>query len=201
MRHIQRRQPGLFDNPPQIIAQPQPQLRIQVGQRLIQQQQPRRINHRPRQRHALHLPARKLRHRPVGIGRQIHQLQRLRHRRLHRRPAHFARAQRVGDILPHRHMRPHRVGLEHHPHIAQPRRHQHPLARRGHQIPAEADLPARRMLQPGHAAQGRGLAAARRAQQHHNLPGSDGKTHPIHRRLAGREYFAQIADLEFSAHR
>ena len=48
-------------------------------------------------------------------------------------------AQRIGDVLAHRHVRPHRIGLEHHADVAQARRHQHAARRRRHHLAADAD--------------------------------------------------------------
>ena len=70
VRDIERGHAGLLDDAAQVVAQPQAQLGVEVGQRLVEQQQLRLVDEAARQRHALHLPARQRHHRPVGIVRQ-----------------------------------------------------------------------------------------------------------------------------------
>ena len=48
------------------------------------------------------------------------------------------------------------------------------------------------MLEPGDAAQRRGLAAAGRPEQHHDLAGRHGEAHAVDGRPADRELLAQI---------
>ncbi len=73
--------------------------------------------------------------------------------------------QRVRHVLAHRHVRPDRVGLEHHADVPQPRRDEETPLRRGDHVPADRDLAPGRVLEAGDAAQRGGLAAARRAEQ------------------------------------
>ena len=54
---IERGHAGLLEDDAQIVAQPQPQLGIEVRQRLVQQQQLRPVDDAARQRDALHLAA------------------------------------------------------------------------------------------------------------------------------------------------
>ena len=59
---------------------------------------------------------------------------------------------------------------------------------------------AGRMLEAGDAAQGRGLAAAGRAEQHHDLAGRHGEADVVDRRPADRELLAQVGDVEGRRH-
>jgi hypothetical protein len=80
-------------------------------------------------------------------------------------PRPFADLQRVGHVLEDGHVRPHRVGLEHHPHAALLGGHEDPVARGRHGLAVDGDRALVGMLEPGDAAEGRRLAAAARAQQ------------------------------------
>ena len=108
--------------------------------------------------------------------------------------------ERIDHVLPHRHVRPHRVGLEHHAEVARPRRHQDAALGRRHQIPGDADLAAGRMLEPGDAAQGRGLAAAGGTEQHHDLAGRHREADAVDGRPADRKLLAQVGDVERRRH-
>ena len=67
-------------------------------------------------------------------------------------------------------------------------------------LPGDADLARGRMLEPGDAAQGRGLAAAGGAEQHHDLAGRHGEADAVDRRPADRELLAQVGDFERRRH-
>ena len=69
-----------------------------------------------------------------------------------------------------------------------------PRAGRRHQIPGDADLAAGRMLEPGDAAQRRGLAAAGGTEQHHDLAGRHRKADAVDGGPADRELLAQVGD-------
>src|ERR1700682_371056 len=56
------------------------------------------------------------------------------------------------------------------------------------------------MLEPRDTAQGRGLAAARGPEQHHDLAGRHGKAYAVDRRPADRELLAQVSDVERRRH-
>ena len=145
------------------------------------------VDKAPGKRDPLHLPARERHNRALRV------VPRAQRARAPRRPCGQSRArgvapvlQRIGDILAHRHMRPDRVRLEHHAEIAQTRRHEHAPRRRGDHAFRHRDLAGSRMLKPGDAAQGRGLAAPRRPEQDHDLAGGDAKAHVVHGRPARR---------------
>ena len=140
------------------------QRRVEVGQRLVEQKRLGIADDGAAHGHALALPARKLAR--VALE-QMREFRRLRHgaRGLARLCSGRALdAQAVGQVFLDRHMRIERVGLEHHGDVAPARRHVvHPLA-------GDADLALGDLLEPGKRAQERGLAAARGADQRHELP-------------------------------
>ena len=67
-------------------------------------------------------------------------------------------------------------------------------------LPAMLISPDGRMLQPGDAAQRRGLAAAGGAEQNHDLAGRHGKTDAVDRRPADRKLLAQVGNFERRRH-
>src|SRR5262249_56172241 len=77
--------------------------------------------------------------------------------------------ERIGNVLLDRHMRPDRVGLEHHTDVARARRYLNAVGRRRHHAPADTHAPGRGMLETGDAAQRRGLAAAGGTEHHYDL--------------------------------
>jgi hypothetical protein len=100
--------------------------------------------------------------------------------------------QRIGHVLAHRHVRPHGVGLEDHADVALARAHQDAALGLRHDAVADRDAAARRMFQTRHAAQGRGLAAARGAEQDHDLSRRHVEAHAVDGRLPRREPFDQV---------
>ena len=66
--------------------------------------------------------------------------------------------------------------------------------------PAMLISPDGRMLEPGDAAQRRGLAAAGRPEQHDDLAGRHGKADAVDRRPADRKLLAQVGDFERRRH-
>jgi hypothetical protein len=78
------------------------------------------------------------------------------------------------DVLPHVHVRIEREELEHEGDVARRR------ALEGDVLAAQQDLAGGRQLQPGDHAQRRGLAAARRAEQHEELAVLDGEGGALH---------------------
>ena len=112
----------------------------------------------------------------------------------------LAMLQRIDHVLPHRHVRPHRIGLEHHAEVARARRHQDAARRRRHHPAADRNLAAGRMFEAGDAAQRRGLAAAGRPEQHHDLAGRHGEADAVDRRPADRELLPEVGDLQRRRH-
>src|SRR5207247_6634243 len=85
--------------------------RVQVRQRLVQEQHPRLGRERPRQRHALLLSPRELLHAPPLEPLETDEREYLRHLGVVRPSSRESK----GDILPHVEVREQRVVLEHHP--------------------------------------------------------------------------------------
>ena len=139
------------------------QLGVEIAERLVEQQDLRADDQRAGQRHALLLAARELARKARGEGGQPHQLQRLgdalgalgRRHALHLEPERH--------VLGHRHVREERVALEHDAEPALGRLHRQKIAA------LQPDRARRRLDEAGDHLQGRGLAAARRAQQRHEL--------------------------------
>ena len=175
-------------------------LASRLDKRLVEQQQLRPVDDAARQRDALHLAARQGDHRAVGIFRQADQFERLIDLASRLAAREFAVLERIDHVLPHRHMRPHRVGLEHHAELAQARRHQHAVGGRRHHPAGDTDLAIGRMFEPRDASQRRGLAAAGRPEQHHDLARRHGKTDAVDRRAADRELLAQVGYFERRRH-
>jgi len=79
-------------------------------------------------------------HRAVGIFRQPDQRQRVIDHAPGIATRDFPVLERIDHVLPHRHVRPHRIGLEHHAEFARARRHQNAAFGRRHHPARDADL-------------------------------------------------------------
>ena len=97
-------------------------LRVEVGERLVEQQDARADRDGARQRDALLLPSGKLARLPITKVRQPNEFERLTNARIDFGRRQASLLQPESDVLRHAHVRPERVGLEHHAHIALPRR-------------------------------------------------------------------------------
>ena len=88
---------------------------------------------------------------------------------------HAAQPQREGQVVVHALVRVERVGLEDHGHVA--------VARREvvHDLAADPDLARGDLLEPGDHPERRRLAAARRADEHHELALGDVEVEVAHR--------------------
>ena len=141
------------------------QLEVERAERLVEQQQGRPVDDRAGERDALLLATGELRGAAAGEVVELDQAQRL--VGLRRRIFDLAPAQAEGDVFEDRHVREQRVALEHRVHRA--------LVRLlvGDVLAADQDAAGRRLLEPGHQAQRRGLAAAGRAEQGEERPGRD----------------------------
>ena len=98
------------------------QARVEVGQRLVEQQHARPDDDRARERDALLLAARELAGKLLLVARQPDQLQDFADRARDLRIGLAAHAQAVGDVLEHRKVRKKRVVLEHEADVALVRR-------------------------------------------------------------------------------
>lgn len=139
------------------------QARVEVGERLVHQEQPRVAHDGAGHRHPLTLAAGELRRLAVQ---QRFQLQHLRHFIDPRLPAgliFFAHLHAEGDVVLYRQVREQGVVLEDHREVA--------LARRqgGDVLVVQPDFPLAHRLQSGEQAQQGAFAAAGGADQHHKL--------------------------------
>ncbi len=145
------------------------ELGVEVGERLVEEEHGRLAHDGAADGHALALPAGELlrlavqhrlqpedggglAHAPVDLGLRV-----------------LAHLEPEGEVLVDRHVRVERVALEHHRDVA--------LLRREvvDDTVADGERPARDRLQPGDHPQQRALAAARRADEHEELPVLDGE--------------------------
>ena len=139
-----------------VFAQP----RIEIGQRLVKEQDFRVRDDGARQRHPLLLAARELARPALGEGAELDGLQHLSDAFvLFLAGADAAHAQGEANILRDGQMRQQSIGLEHHGDV--------PVLRRqsGHVVAVDVDAAGRRALQAGDDAQQRRFAAARSAEQ------------------------------------
>src|SRR5262249_55985870 len=198
--HVDGRDSGLLDDPPQVVAQAQAQLRIEIAEWFVQQQELRLIDEAARKRHTLHLAARERHDRTIGEFPEPDEFQYLAGLAVDLRAGPTAMRERIGGVRLDGHVRPDRIGLEHHADIARTRRHLDTISRRRHHASADADAPGGGMLEARDAAQRRGLAATGGTKQHHDLAGRHVKAHPVYGGPTDGEMLAQIPDVEGSPH-
>ena len=144
---------------PDFGAHADAQLRVKIGQRLIEKENLRLADQRPPQRDPLPLSARQGAGASVEQFPQLQRLRRLAHPRVDLRPANPLHAQREAEVLSHRHVRVERVILEHHRHAAV-------TGRQAGDVPVlKQDPTAADGLEPRDHPQERALAAARGPDQ------------------------------------
>lgn len=164
VRHVQECDADLVVNQVQFNEHALAELEVQRGQRLVQQQHPRLVHQRPRDRHPLFLAARNL----VGLLPRLilhlDQGQHLGHLRLDLLPGAFGDLQPESDIVPHRQVRKQRIALEDGVDLALVGRQVR------HVLSAQQHPSGVRLFEPGQDPQERGLAAAARTQQGKNSP-------------------------------
>ena len=163
--------------------------RIEIRERLVEQEYFRFADHRPAKRHALPLPAGQLRRLAAQQAGEAQHLRRLGDAQANLRLGHFAKLQTERHVLLDVKMREQRVILEHHCHVAILRLHAADLAI------VEKNAAARGLLQPGDESQQGGLAATRRPYEHHQLAIGDLEAHPVHRANGAKE-FAEIVESD-----
>src|SRR5439155_12798622 len=155
-----------------LMAQP----RVEVRERLIEEQDVRPLDQRARERDALLLAAGELRGPPVQELRDLYERRRFAHAlvALRLRDA-AAKLEREADVLRDRHVRVERVALEDH---SDP-----PVLRveMVHALVAEDDRAARRAVDPGDHEERRRLAAARGAEERDELARAHLEVELVHR--------------------
>ena len=157
------------------------QIGIEVGQRLVEQKRLRLDDQGAGQRHALLLAARQLAGIALREDFEFCGCQNGREFFRNRVAIDLPQAKPIDDIFGDRHVRPQRVALEDHRHVALLGRQR--ARRRGDDALAHADLAGGRLDEAGDEAQRRGLAAAGRAQQAHQAAMLDRQRHIIDRRM------------------
>ena len=149
----------LLDLDPHVDAE----LGVEVRERLVEQEQRGIAHQRPAHRHALPLPARQLAGLAPEEGFDLQQRRDPLHRLVLLGLGHPAALHAEGDVLPHRHGRVERVGLEHHGDV--------PVLRLDvvDQTIADADLAGGDRLEPRDHRQQGGFAATRRPHERDEL--------------------------------
>ena len=139
------------------------QLGIEVRQRLVHQEDIRLAHDSARQRHPLTLAARQRCRAPVQEIIQLDHRGGAAHTLVMRRRIDVPYFQRKADVLVDIHVRVQAIGLEHHGDI--------PVLRLKvvHHLAVDLDIAAGDLLETGDHPHGRGLAAARRPEQHEEL--------------------------------
>ena len=113
MRDHDRGQPELALQPLDLDLHVEPQILVERGERLVEQQELGLEDKRARQRHALLLAAGELARIAAGKRLHLHGVQHLEGLLAPRLPGHAPRGQPIGDVLGDAHMREQRVVLEH----------------------------------------------------------------------------------------
>ena len=158
----------------ELLARARPQLRVQVGERLIQEKDRGLAHERPGERDPLPFAPGELARLALQQRLDPEHRGRPRDLALVLVPRQALRLQREGDVLEDGQVGVERVGLEDHRDAA--------LAR-GEPVDDHApdqDLPRARLLQPRDHPQHRRLARARRPEQHEELPLAAGDVHAVH---------------------
>ena len=114
VRHVHRRALQLLVQALQIGACLKPEERIEVGERLVHEQEVGVHHERARDRDPLALPARELRRIPIEESLELQQARSFLDAAADLLASHLAHAQAEADVRAHGHVREHRVALEHH---------------------------------------------------------------------------------------
>ena len=150
------------------------QFRIQVRERLVEQEHIRLAHQSASQRDALLLPAREMPGLAVEQTAEAKQLRRLPDAGVDVGPRHAAELQPERHVLEHAHVRIQRVVLEHHGDV--------PVLR-GDVVDdalADAHFAGRNRLEPGDHAEGRALATPGGADEHDKLSVRHREIHAVH---------------------
>ena len=159
VRDIDRGDPERSLDGPDLRAEADPDLRVQGGERLVEEQHLGLEGERARQGDALLLSARHLPRVAVARARQADELEQLRRSFRDRGLVALANLQPESDVVGDGHVREQRVCLEDHADVPAVGR---PV---GDVRPVEDDAARRWVLEARDHAQGRGLATARRPQE------------------------------------
>src|SRR5262249_11872157 len=160
------------------------QLRIEIRQRLVEQQHRGLEYEGARQRHTLLLATRKLGGAPGTKFAHLHHVEPPLYLFCDFRHASFANPQPVGDVVEHGHVGPDRVGLEHHRQAALFGRNIDLATGREHRHTVDPNLTGGWPLEPSDGAQCCGLAATGWSEQRQLFTGHDLEVDPADRRYA-----------------
>ncbi|ENN87522.1 hypothetical protein RHSP_44117 [Rhizobium freirei PRF 81] len=163
VRHIDHRRLQLLMQLADFESHVDAQRRVQVRQGLVEQEGCRLAHDGAADGDALTLTAGKLARLALQIVREVQDARGIRDLLVDFRLRHIRHFERKSDVLAHAHMRIERVGLEHHGKAAVGR------LQIGAVLSVDHDLPAGDVFEAGDQAQKRGLAAAGRADEHHEL--------------------------------
>jgi hypothetical protein len=155
----------------QLVPQLDADLVVEVRHRLVEQQQLRIDGERAPERDALPLAAGKLRHRPAGEALHLQKGEQLVDAARDRVLPDAPHAQPVADVPRDAHVRPQRIGLEHHRGAALLGRQRRDVAAR------HADASGLRRHESGDRTQQRRLAATGAAEQRDELAPVDVERH------------------------
>ena len=170
------------------------EMRVQAGQRLVEQHDVGPDHQRTRQCDPLLAATREIIRTALRRRQQIGVAQRLFGARHDFGIGQLAHAQGEGHVLEHRQMRPDREGLKHHAEIALLGRQVILLLARRQQLVTDPDFTLIEIVEAGHHAQGRGLAATRWAQHGDALTLGNIQIQAVHRRHAAKA-FADVPEF------
>ena len=164
------------------------QLGVEIGERLVEQEHLRIAHDGAAHGDALPLAARELAGIAVQQLLEAEDLRRPQHLPVHHRGRRLGELQGERHVVEHGHVRVERIVLEHHGDVAVLRRQRidHPLA--------DGDLARGDVLEAGDHAQQRGLAAAGRPDQHHELAVGNVDADAV-QHLDRAERLAHVADV------
>ena len=167
-----------------------PQLRVEVRERLVHQEGRRLANDRPAHRHPLALAAGELARLALEQVAHSKDLGRLGDLGLDLGLRDARHLEPEADVVAHRHVRVERVALKDHRDVA--------LARRqfGDVDAADPDRARRHLLEPGDHPQGRALAAPRGTDEDHELALRDLQRQVVDRDHAAGELLADRLELD-----
>ena len=163
VRHVDGRVAVFVVQPADLETHLLAEVGVEVRERLVEEQDLGLDDERAGQRHALLLAAGQLARVAARERRELGDRQDALDPALHILARQVAQAQAVGDVLEHGHVRPERVALEDHRHVAALGRLGAVRAR--DRPPADPDGALVRLDEAGHQPQRRGLAAAGRAEK------------------------------------
>jgi len=153
VRHVDRRDAELLVELRKGGAHADPELRIEVRERLVHEERLRLAHDRAPHRDPLALATRQLGGLALEEIREPEELRDLVHPRADLGFRHAPHLQSVAEVLAHAHVRIERVALEDHRDVSVPRRQV------GNVAPADLDLPCRDLLEAGDRAEQRRLSA------------------------------------------